>query len=194
MPDTASIKQLKEAISQHLDTVGPRNWKLVRDRFPEIAPATFWRYVRQVKGGGPQFNSDRGDGVTAGIDYPEINVPLPGIPPDFYKPLEKAAAWERLLADAEKLRDQACDKSGKIVNWRMFDRSILLREHLLLQQKDAIAEFLKFHNAQKFYDELIETVSTASPEVVSKVMTALLGLDKKWQDRKHPDGKAAELH
>jgi hypothetical protein len=194
MPDTASIKQLKDAISQHLDTVGPRNWKLVRDQFPEIAPATFWRYVRQVKSGGPQFNPDHGGDITGGTEYPEVRVRSPIVPPDFYNPLAKIAEWERLLVDADKLRDQACDKSGKIVNWRMFDRSILVRKHLLLQQKEAINELLNLHEMQKFYNALIETISAASPEVIPKVMDALYGFQEKRQKGKRPDDKEAELH
>ena len=38
-----------KAISDHLAEEGPRNWHLVRKRFPQVPDATWWRWVRGVR-------------------------------------------------------------------------------------------------------------------------------------------------
>lgn len=37
------------AVAQHLSTVGANNWKVVLDRFPDVAEPTKWRWIRAAK-------------------------------------------------------------------------------------------------------------------------------------------------
>lgn len=54
--DTIRQAALK-AISPHLAEHGPRDWSAVQDRFSEIPHATWWRLVREVRGGAAQPES-----------------------------------------------------------------------------------------------------------------------------------------
>ena len=40
---------LREAIARHLELHGARDWNVVRERFPDISQATFWRYVKAIR-------------------------------------------------------------------------------------------------------------------------------------------------
>lgn len=44
-------QELVEAIKAHLASASDASWSVVREQFPSISDASFWRYVRKVRSG-----------------------------------------------------------------------------------------------------------------------------------------------
>ncbi len=49
MPDSERTVELHNAIDEHLRLFGSEGWSRVREGFPDISTATFWRHVRLVR-------------------------------------------------------------------------------------------------------------------------------------------------
>jgi len=169
MPESERKQQIKHLIRTHLADVGGSQWKAVRLQCPEISEATFWRYVDAVR-----HELDK-EAEPNHLNFPHDQGPegdagkIVGLPP-FYNPLEKARLYETLLADAETMRTQAVDHRGKIINWRMFEKSIQLRERLVCQQREAVAFFQSQEATELLYRELIELTDDLPPEAVKKFL------------------------
>lgn len=141
MSDSERTQQIKDMIRRHLEEVGTTRWRAVRLHCSDISDATFWRYVKAVREEiaekpGPSAPTNR----SAGQAWDD-EVPCLGALPGFYNSLQKARLYELLLADAETMRGQAVDHRGKITNWRMFEKSIQLRERLVSQQGEVMGFF-----------------------------------------------------
>ncbi len=46
----ADTDHLVKALKAHILVCGARNWKEIRERYPDTSEATFWRCVRKAKG------------------------------------------------------------------------------------------------------------------------------------------------
>jgi hypothetical protein len=166
------IQNLDEAIEQHLERHGARNWKMVKERFPDISNATFWRHVKVLR------------------QAPVIPDPKPaeqvlsqmgghGLFPKFFEPLKKLAEYERLLAEVEEMGRQAKNNQGKIVNWRMYVKSMEMRRTLLEQQIAAARMLVDLGKLELQWDAVIETVAAASPEVKKDIVERVSALNER---------------
>ena len=168
MSDSARVQQMKDLIRRHLEKVGARRWKAVRLQCPDISDATFWRYIKAVREEA-EVEAGLGASVVQSISQATSDeVPNLGAFPSFYNPLQKARLYQSLLADAEIMRAQAVDHRGRITNWRMFEKSIQLRERLVCQQGEVVDFFQDQETGEKFFAQIIEFVDELPKEVAIK--------------------------
>jgi hypothetical protein len=146
MIDQKTRAALKADIAAHLLTAGGANWSTVRDRYPTISAASFWRILREVKAAQGAASSHDGEQTlmppSAENSPPEIDLAgtvMPwlrcGLTPD-----RMFAEYERLLADAERLRAYSTDADGNIIRPAAFLQSVKLRERLLNEIQAACRE------------------------------------------------------
>jgi integrase len=81
------------AIAAHIAAIGPINWNQVQARFPDLPPATFWRWVKRVRAGVSNGMAD------AGARPKSIRAGRSGYLLTFSEPL--AQAQGRLLSVGE---------------------------------------------------------------------------------------------
>jgi len=180
MSDSERMQQVKDIIRRHLEEVGPAQWKAVRLRCPDISDATFWRYVKAVREEGGNEEDREGPPEPIRGQAPDQEVLPVGALPGFYNPLQKARLYESLLADAEIMRAQAVDHRGKITNWRMFEKSIQLRERLVTEQAELMEYFQNQEANKQFFAQIIEVVDDELPkEVTYKFIRRLHELQQK---------------
>jgi integrase len=92
------------AIAAHVETVGPHHWAQVQALFPDLPPATFWRYVRQCGEGTLGADPDAVNTVHE-TPWPDENAPLPEVA----RPLrlsEMTESQERDIAEFARLADE----------------------------------------------------------------------------------------
>jgi hypothetical protein len=179
MSESERARQIKEVIRRHLEEVGARRWKAVRIQCPEISDATFWRYVNAVRK--ETSKEVESDGTVQPIPSlaPNDEIPRLGEFPAFYTPLQKARLYESLLADAETMRTQAVDSRGRIINWRMFEKSIQLRERLVSQQVEVIDFFQNQEALKLFNDQLLKLAADLPTDVARNFVEQLTELQKR---------------
>ena len=178
MSDSEGAQQIKDMIRKHLEQVGAARWKAIRLQCPEISDATFWRYVKAVRDEAPK---DEGpDEASKPIfSHPQEEVPRLGALPAFYNPLQKARLYESLLADAEIMRSQSVDHRGRITNWRMFEKSIRLRERLVAQQGEMINFFQDQDAINLFFAEVMEMAKDLPKEAAEKFVRRLHAIQQR---------------
>jgi hypothetical protein len=157
------VQILREAIQQHLERHGAHDWNVLRERFPDISHATFWRHVKAVRQ------------PAAFPDDKPAERPLPQMGgdrlfPPFFEPLKKLAEYERLLPEVEEMARQAKNSQGKIINWRMYAKSMEMRRTLLQDQITAAQMLVHMEKLQRHYDVVIEVLRAVSPEARLEVM------------------------
>jgi hypothetical protein len=168
------VQILRETIKQHLEAHGPRNWSLVRQRFPDISHATFWRHVKAVREIPPTGGSSRPSAV------PDASLASGnGEFGALFEPLKKLADYERLLPEVEEMGRQAKNDRGRIINWRMHAKSLELRRTIILEQVMTAQHLWDLGRMQHLYDEVLEALSAASPELQRDVMTRLSALQER---------------
>lgn len=153
------IQNLDEAIEQHLEHHGPRNWKIVRARFPDISDATFWRHVKVVRQPHTVPDAKPGEVVTPDTRGDRFFPP-------FFEPMKKLAEYERLLAEVEEMARQAKNNQGKIINWRMYAKSMEMRRTLLEDQITAAQMLVNMDKITRHYDLIVEALKSAPQEIV----------------------------
>jgi hypothetical protein len=163
---------LRQAISQHLNSCGPRGWSTVRERFPEISNATFWRHVKAVRDVPPATATQ------PSYLKPRTEDDSIRLFPSFFEPMKKLAELERLLPEAEEMGRQARNPQGKIINWRMHAKSLEMRRELLREQIAAAQQLVDLGKMQRLYDAVVDIVATASPNLVKEVGERLVALQK----------------
>jgi len=194
MLDSDTRFRLKEAIRQHLASRGGVEWDLVQEEFPEVPPATFWRYVAKVRAepaptaqldAARAFISDRF--APANEREAAITANLPCMPsPDFIaksgseglKHLDLLSHFSELFGDVERLRWSAMDKDGRIIDPAVFVRAIKARIELLDATLKAIDAVYDQRRTTAFYDAVVNEVAAASPETQAKIMCRLRKLNE----------------
>jgi hypothetical protein len=178
MSGSERTQQIKDTIRRHLEDVGATRWKTVRLQCPEISDATFWRHVKAVRDEA-RANEAPGEAPKPHGSQTPDDVPRLGALPAFYNPLQKARLYESLLADAETMRAQAVDHRGRITNWRMFEKSIQLRERLVCQQGEIMDFFQSQNVGELLIAEIGEMVGELPSEVAHKFMDRLHQLQQR---------------
>jgi hypothetical protein len=183
MANTDRVKQVKDAIIEHLRTIGARDWEDVKKDFPDISAASFWRYVKQAKehlnkksapASPDLFNSEKASAASLEPwEKPELN--------STFRMLKHAERFYELHTDVLALRQQALIGEGPIRDTRLFARTIRLRQQLLCDEMNVVDRVHNTDVKTKFLDEIVEEVSKASPEVAKTIMVSLHNLNEKNQ-------------
>lgn len=188
MPNTERIKQVKNAIIEHLKTVGPRDWEEVQKDFLEIPMSSFWRYVHKAKEqlkkasvsevAGDLFTSkEQPEGAAPSAPHHEVNAA--------FRALNHARRLADLHADLLALRQHALDADGRIVDTQLFAKTIRLRNDLLKDEQSILNSINAAEIQTKFIDDLGKALETVPPEVAKAAMAALYRYD---QDSRGSDG------
>ena len=167
------IFELKEAIRAHLIDIGPERWSLVRERFSEISPATFWRHAKAVRSEVQAPGPEVGPGIPIGESRDQPGQVF-GI---YFKPLEQAQRIQELFRDAERMKSQSLDKNGKISNESMYTNSIKLRQRLINSEIGHYRDFHDLDRMETFYRVMLDKIAEISPETRDAVIGALHDLD-----------------
>jgi len=179
----AVIAELRDAIKNYGTEAAP---KLVRERYPDIAKPTWYRWLKEVQA--TPMDVAVQTAVKAAAKH------LPVAPPPSYineRPVEARQGinfmerLEHLYADAEMLRawstSKVTDASGKeserIKVPAFFSQSIKLRSDLLETAVRTVQQFYDLRRMQQFYDSVLEEIAAESPEVAQRITERLARLD-----------------
>lgn len=190
------------AIHSHLAEVGPRNWKSLRALLSDVPPRTFWRWVAEAKAAPPlpahveaardrirrmsQIRDTQSREVDSGL-VGEACRHVPSPPPAVIakdggrtSALDLLAELRSLWRDAHALREAAVHREGtaeRIVNARLYDRSLLARLKLIELGATVRHELWDLERMEAFYTAIIETVAAAAPEVSKEIQRRLAVLN-----------------
>ena len=194
--------QAEAAIAEHLRTVGPRQWRQVRARFPGVPDATWWRMVRRVRSAPPEPEAVRKARVRlrrAGLDKGQLIAHAAAQLPDPEGSLSPAqvakegarafTSWDLLGAaqdlyrDAELLRDHAArkDEDGKvrIASPKMLAGSVRLRNDLLETCLKLLERAYEVERTRHFYEVLVAEIAAESPAVIERIVARLTALNER---------------
>lgn len=179
---------LKE-IREHLVTHGCRNWGCLRQRYENVAEATWWRWVRETKAllRGQQLASPQSRKVVS-MERPEgrksyerpapmavaANVLSGGV-----RDVDHALLYQELYDEAERLRSYALNPDGSIRNPNAFERAVKLKAKLTVQGAQVIDRMYGIKSSLAFYDALVEEVSLELPDIRRRVIDRLHTFRKK---------------
>lgn len=186
MIEKAKRAELENAISNHLDLHGNANWSLVRNRFPEIKEATWWRYVRRIVDKKPaskkQLKTSKQIICQAGKHLPVAPSPatLAKAGSSGARSIDMFARYEELYADAVLLREYALGDDREIENVTAFRASIKHRQDILSGIAKAAQVLWGLRRIQKFYDIIIQAIREVSPEVAAKIIKKLEEADDEY--------------
>jgi hypothetical protein len=154
---------LRSDIAAHLLTSGGAAWSKVRERYPEISMASFWRIVREVKSAqSDALKSPEGEGTAEGdakeaADADEsLSLPLT----ENLSPFRLLAEYDRLLDDAEKLRKFAVDQQDNVIRPAAFMQSARLRERVLAAAVPVLAGLWDATAAGQYWEGLLAYLKT----------------------------------
>jgi hypothetical protein len=200
--------EVSAAIQDHFALYGPRLWKKIIDRFPEVAEPTIWRWIRDIKAAGqtPEHLAGAKAKIlarTAGMvntaseraaarDTSSIARHIPASPSPAYiseagaeglQNLDIVLEINHLYRDAKMLRDYGvavlADGVEKVKNPMAFEKSIFARTRLIDTAIRATQEIWDLRRQQEFYDEIIEAIGIESPTCQQRIMKRLAILDAK---------------
>jgi hypothetical protein len=165
-------------IKRHIVAVGSKGWAVVQARHPSVSPASFWRYVREVKGDlaaeDMQVVCEQGvrsppspDQVGGSGDIAELGAHA--VP----RRIDYLAAHRQLFADVGALREFALNPDGSIRSPLIFDRSIKRRMSLIARSVKLSQQIYAVRNVEMFMDTLIDEIASESPELQRRVLARL---------------------
>jgi hypothetical protein len=159
-------------IRAHLQANGPRDWDSLRHRMNFIGPATFWRYVSQVKAQIPPELIATSTRQRVG-DHASTSHRA-GRRFDFL------GAYHGLWADATRLRSHALHSDGNVRNPAILDRAIRIRLKLLRQGLELEARIFSAAAQRAFYDGLVAEIAAESPALHKRLVSRLRGFSSQF--------------
>lgn len=196
---------LKLAISQHINLHGPNNWDELREKFPNVSRATFFRYVKDIKEDMEARASDIGTAelramqkrIRSQTQTPEstkrtmkANVPASPSPAALVELGSGAsevfnfmAHFNQLLADTQMMRSASVavteDGKERLKNPMLMDKSIGRRVDLIetwLRSQDMI---WNFERMQQLYHAIIDEVGKADPDTQQAILARIRTLNNR---------------
>lgn len=184
-------------IATHLKVHGPKDWHLIRDRYPDLigkdagtaGDRKFYRWVDKVR-----TNPVAGTFANAAKEVRGgVGRHLPVAPPPEYlvrggaravKNIDFLSVLGDVYADIELMRDYASkfeDGKRAIKNPVYFDTAIKRRLDLLQTGLNLTREIWDLQAMEDFYAEVIsiiaDEIAPAEPEIVRRVMLRLQALN-----------------
>ncbi len=167
-----------EDIKRHIVAVGSKGWAVVQARHPSVSPASFWRYVREVKcdlaaeemrvvceqgirnAPSPDQGGESGNIAELGAQ---------GAP----RRIDYLAAHRQLFTDVRALREFALNPDGSIRSPLIFDRSIKRRMSLIERSVKLSQQIYAVRNVRVFMDALLDEIASESPELQRRLLARL---------------------
>jgi hypothetical protein len=185
-------------IAAHLAQHGPGDWKKIRDRYPAVSDAAFWRYVKEARRRpAPQpfieaarrVLAERAAAMTHDEKIGAITANLPAaVSPDFIArngergqaQLRLIDRFEQLFDDAILLRAFAMHEDGRrIKNPVIFGSTISMRDGLLRTALQATQAIWDLRRSQELWDLAMDEIAAESPECVGRILVRLTELNSR---------------
>lgn len=188
-----------EAIRQHIATYGEEQLSVVASQFPQVATATFYRWVQSVRTGIGTPPSAKEKAVARDTlatwsgkgkqpAHPAAKH-LPAMPNPAYvannpvragRKMDLLADLLRLEEDAELLRECALESNGAILCTKIFTDSIRIREGILNTRLKVTEQIFEIRQFQAFMDAVLTEIGTESPEVARRIVARLDKFNELW--------------
>jgi hypothetical protein len=177
---------LKADIAAHVLENGSHRWNEVKQRYPQVSSATFWRYVGAAKAAAAAANSGNSSAEPENTDFGQTSnfETTPEFEPRFayltsLRGNDVVVELASIAADVERLRDYGLDSAGNVVRPHAFLASITLRQKILEFGLAAIHDIYDLQHQQRFYTRMIEVVvASVPPEDQARVLKELLTLER----------------
>lgn len=177
------------AILEHVRRGDSGNWKVVRDRFPEVPAATFWRYVRRARKSTvneasiAEARKRLADHVettsraqialhACEVDSDADHVPLPSVAAGFQQ-LNLLGHLDTLFRDIELLKSYALNEEGRIKQPHFFSQAISMHDRAIGTTLKCAESAWDLQKMWDFYDAVVSEVAVASPEIAKNIMSRL---------------------
>jgi hypothetical protein len=196
MLDTGTRVRLKQAIREHLDSHGAREWDLVRQQFSDIPVATLWRYIAKVKAEpSPKAKLDEARAkiaetlanATADERRDAAAAAMPCIPsPAFIaksgdegmRHLDLLARFNGMWSDLDHIRRHALNNAGEIVDPELFTNSIEVGIKLVGAAIKTVNAVYDQRQMIGFFDSIVDEVAAENPETAGRIIARLRKLDE----------------
>ncbi|HCE07071.1 MAG TPA: hypothetical protein DEQ40_00425 [Oxalobacteraceae bacterium] len=177
----AAVSVIRKHYAEH----GAKNWKVVKDQFPEMDMRRFWRIVAKVKNGVPDVDILRSTIAYAKVAAAKKAVPAPVSPaiiyaggPEVRRQIDYMGQLQEMLDDVQQLRNFALgpeDAEGRreIKNPNIFAQAIKLRGECLDRALKAYETVWDLRKQMDFYNAIIDEVSAADPATAARIMDRL---------------------
>lgn len=165
--DSVTKTALRADIAAHLLENGSGHWRELRKRYPQVAEATFWRYVARMKAAQRTTAADNSPDPSENNAAPNFEAA-----PDLMRPSCRATLRAEemrielasLFADAERLRQYAVDQHEEIRRPQAFMASIDARAKVLAGAVRLVREIDTIEKRQRFYDAIVDIVLEHVPK------------------------------
>jgi hypothetical protein len=172
---------LKNDIAAKLLAGGPKGWREIQSRYPQVSPATFFRLVGQVKAKRAEEADELysepptgGEIIVSGISREVSKWSSGGTERPISLSAEKLfAEIASLFDDANLLRNYALDSHGKIKAPTAFVESVKLRDRAIRVAVGMFAEIHLANFADDFADAIFEAVAVVDLATAKQIMLAV---------------------
>lgn len=180
----------RDAIRDHLEHAGSREWNAVRDAFADVPHATFWRMVRAVKA---EALVRKVQALPAGSaqdvaideafaeDYRDLARGLREPPRlrDLYgqAAIDPQAVLAACLANANDVVTHARGADGKVRAPKLLIQASKLMADTLRTAAAVSAVLWEERRVRDFYKAMMEEIAAESPEVAARIAARLEALN-----------------
>jgi len=172
------LQELREAIKKYGAEAGPT---LVRERHPDIAKPTWYRWLREVAASPMDVAAAKARGAANHLPASPSPSYIAERPVEARKNIDIMARWQELYSDAEMMRAAAvttdADGNEKVKIPMFFAQSVKLRLDLLNGALNAMSQMWDMQRIQKLHDLVLEEIGKADPETQKRITAALKDLD-----------------
>ena len=167
------------AIVDHLKRIGAQDWALVRDVFPDIAPATFWRMVAVAKKQLLASNikpADPADGAVAN-GFNATTARLPQMP-------NLRTVYGQAAIDPQDILGACLAHAVELIGHARAPDGRLRSAKLLLAASKHMADVLRVaatvssvlsdeRRVRAFYRAILDELAAESPEFAARIVARL---------------------
>jgi hypothetical protein len=180
--------EVRRAIGEHLIKTGGTSWGELRQAFPDVPVATFWRWVKEMKArpSPEQFRAARtllaqvpGSGLSEGAVLP-APISLTTVAAGGLKAVQKIdfiLEVNELMSDARLLRGFAMtpDMTG-VRDSRVFIDAAKLRTQVLQMYVTALPLVYSGERTQHLYTAVIDAVASCDPGMARQILDRVRAL------------------
>jgi len=184
----------RAAILDHLEHVGSREWNAVRDAFPDVPHATFWRLIRTARA---EMLLSKVQAVPAGDDQDaEQDAIIDGEFATDYRNLAKSlrepprlrdlcgrdaidpqAVLAACIANANAVVDHARAADGKVRQPKLLLAASKVMADVLRTAAAVSAVLWDERRVRDFYRAVMDEIAAESPEVAARIAARLEDLN-----------------
>lgn len=176
--------ELLHAIARHLTENGAGNWTKVSAQFPDVPPATFWRYVRKARAGAiddhkvAEARRQISAQVVSTTSATTQLVARADRPSEIagWRGLNLLGTIDQVFSDIALLRKSVLNADGTIRNPHLFGQTVSMREKTVATALRCGEAILEQERMWTFFDHLVEEIAAESPELAARVCDRLRGL------------------